>query len=99
MGISIRDVAVIFIPVPSVMSGTPDPAVPFEFVDTERFRKTSGKAEMDGFKNGLDGIGRNTVPTCYFRESNGFDKIQQNRVKEGLRHMKRRVDPVWSFIE
>ena len=98
MGIPIRDAAVIFIPVPSVMSGTPDPAVFFKFVDTERFRKTAWKAEMDGFENGLDGIGRNTVPTCYFRESDGFDKIQQNRVKERLRHMKR-VDPVWSFIE
>ena len=63
MGISIRDVAVIFIPVPSVMSGTPDSAVSFIFVDTERFRKTVRKAEMDGFENGLDGIGRTTGNT------------------------------------
>ena len=52
MGIPIGDVAVVFIPVPSVMLRTPDPAVPFEFIYAERFGKAARPSEVDGEYSG-----------------------------------------------
>lgn len=87
------------IPVPSVMSGAPESAVSFKFVDAERLREMARQSETDGFEDSLDGIGRNAVVVRDLCERDRLDKGQQDGVKESLRHMQGRVDPVRSLIE
>lgn len=99
MGIPIGDVAVVFIPVPSVMLRTPDPAVPFEFIYAERFGKAARPSEVDGLKDRLDQIFSDTVASCDFCKSDGFNEIQQDRIVEGLRNTKRGMDPIRRLIE
>lgn len=99
VGITIGDVAVVLIAVPSVMPGTPDAAVPFKLVYAERFRETARKTEMDGFKDGLDQALCNMIPSGDFGEGNRGKKIQKDGIIESLCHAKGRVDPVRSLIE
>ena len=80
--VAVRNTAVEFIEIPSVAPGTPDAGVALEFIDADGFGKFSWQAELDGFKNRLDGALRNAVVPGNFREGDGLRKIQKDGIIE-----------------
>ena len=80
--IAVRDTAMEPIEIPSVSPGTPDAGVALEFIDADGFGKFSWQAELDGFKNRLDGALRNAVVPGNFREGDGLRKIQKDGIIE-----------------
>ena len=99
VGIPVGDVAVILAETPSVGFGAPDAAVSLEFIDTDGFRKSFRKTEVNRFKNGLDDARRNTVMSGNFREGKRFCEIRKNRIVKSLCHMQGRMNPVRIFIK
>ena len=61
VGITVGDAALIFGEPPFMVSGTPDAAVSFEFIDAYGFREFPWKTEMHRLKDRLDDGWRNAV--------------------------------------
>ena len=78
VSIAVRDTAVILGKIPSVSPGAPDAGVALEFINADGFGKLSRQAELDGFKNRLDGALRNAVVPGNFGEGDRLRKIQKD---------------------
>ena len=61
VGIAVGDAALVFAEPQFMVSGTPDTAVSFEFIDAYGFREFPWKTEMHRLKDRLDDGWRNAV--------------------------------------
>ena len=99
VGIAIGDAALIFAEPPFMVSGTPDAAVSFEFVDADGFREFPGQTEVHRLKDRLDDGWRNAVLPGNRGERERFREIQKDGIVEGLCHMQGGMNPVGVLVE
>ena len=99
VGITVGDAALIFAEPPFMVSGTPDAAVSFEFVDADGFREFPGQTEVHRLKDRLDDGWRNAVLPGNRGEGERFREIQKDGIVKGLCHAQGRVNPVGILIE
>ena len=97
--IAVGDASLIFGEPPSMVFGTPDAAVSFEFIDADGFREFPGQAEVHCLKDRRDDGWCNAVLPGNRREREGFREIQKNGIVEGLCHMQGGMNPVRIFVE
>ncbi len=97
--IAIGDAALKFAEPPSMVFGTPDAAVSFEFIDADGFREFPGQAEVHCLKDRLDDGWCNAVLPGNRREREGFREIQKNGIVEGLCHMQGGMNPAGVLVE
>ena len=82
VGIAVGDAALKFTEPPFMVSGTPDTAVSFEFIDADGFREFPWQTEVHRFKDRLDDGWRNAVLPGNRGEGEGFREIRKDGIVE-----------------
>ena len=82
VGITVGDAALIFGKPPFMVSGTPDAAVSFEFIDADGFWEFPWQTEAHRLKDRLYDGWRNAVLPGNCRERERFREIQKDGIVE-----------------